>query len=250
MNIIITMAGLYKRFRVFGNRVPKYLLAIDTRTILWFVLKNLIISSQNYKIYLVANEKDIEFNPIILAIMRDLSIKSENLLFIKETKSQLETANFLIKKYIANKIDSNEKIVFHNCDTVILDRRKLFKKITTLKFDESLVDTFQASSRNYSYILKEKNKKNIVNRIADKILLSDMACSGLYSFGSAKFFIENSDKILLENNNANFTNLYQNLLSKGNNVYFMNEEDESKTIVLGTPDDYLANLHKFSGKNV
>jgi dTDP-glucose pyrophosphorylase len=246
MNIIITMAGTYQRFKSFGNKIPKYLLALSSRTILWHVINNLKAASGSRNIYLIANEKDIDFYPILHSILNDNNISDKNLFFIKETKSQLETAYLSIKDHLLLSLDAEKPIIFHNCDTLLLDRGEVFKKIKCLKADESLVDTFKASSHEYSYVMESKNNLNLVNRIADKILLSEFACSGLYAFGSVDFFMESASKILENDSKVNFTSLYQFILSQHKSIYSSSEADVSKTIVLGTPEDYLTNLRRFN----
>ena len=34
MNLVLTMAGKYSRFKLFGSKVPKYLLPLATKTVL------------------------------------------------------------------------------------------------------------------------------------------------------------------------------------------------------------------------
>ena len=39
MNLVLTMAGQYSRFKLFGSKVPKYLLPLGTETILAEVIR-------------------------------------------------------------------------------------------------------------------------------------------------------------------------------------------------------------------
>ena len=70
MNLVLTMAGKYQRFRLFGNKVPKYLMPLGKYTILWHVIYELVHSAPNAQLYFIAN-KELEcpiFNlPLILS---------------------------------------------------------------------------------------------------------------------------------------------------------------------------------------
>ena len=81
---------------------------------------------------------------------------------------------------------------------------------------------------------------------ADHSRLSNLACSGLYGFGSIEFFEKECMKHLNENDKGNFTSLYSSLLQDGRDVTFSACRDVRDTLVLGTPEEYVINLHRFS----
>ena len=49
MNLVLTMAGKYQRFRLFGNKVPKYLMPLGKHTILWHVIYELCALALRFK---------------------------------------------------------------------------------------------------------------------------------------------------------------------------------------------------------
>ena len=119
--IILTMAGKYERFRLFGNKVPKYLMPLGKATVLWHVIHGLKQSSPNDEFYLLANDADRDFKPIIASILSDFSIPPENLAYISDTASQLHTA-FDIFNNFESFHEFNGAIAFSNIDTILKNR--------------------------------------------------------------------------------------------------------------------------------
>jgi NDP-sugar pyrophosphorylase family protein len=238
INLILTMAGKYERFRLFGNKVPKYLMPLGSRTVLWHVINNMVSSNEDLNFFLIANERDIEFEPIVKSIMEELRIPPENIKYIKDTNSQLETAltaSSLLSEQCEN------KIAFTNIDTLLSNRYDYFQKISNLTFNEGLMDTFEGSSHEYSYAKTENDK---VVKIVDKLPISENACSGLYGFGSSLFFFDKAKELLSESNELSFTEIFNKYIEEGLNVYSNHNPNKNDTIVLGTPEEYITNLHK------
>jgi dTDP-glucose pyrophosphorylase len=238
INLILTMAGKYERFRLFGNKVPKYLMPLGSRTVLWHVIDKLVDSSEELNVFLIANERDIEFEPIVKSIMEGVGIPSENIKYIKDTNSQLETAiaasNFINEECVS-------KIVFTNIDTLLSNRHEYFKKMSKLSISEGLIDTFEGDSHEYSYAKIESNQ---VVKVVDKLPISENACSGLYGFGSSLLFFEKAKEILSNNNELSFTEIFNKYIETKNFVYCNHNPNKNDTIVLGTPEEYITNLHK------
>jgi UDP-N-acetylglucosamine diphosphorylase / glucose-1-phosphate thymidylyltransferase / UDP-N-acetylgalactosamine diphosphorylase / glucosamine-1-phosphate N-acetyltransferase / galactosamine-1-phosphate N-acetyltransferase len=240
-NLILTMAGKYERFRLFGNKIPKYLMPLGSRTILWHVIDNILLSNMELDIFLIANKRDIEFEPIVKSVMVELGIPSKNIQYIEDTNSQLETA-----MKASNLIDEKkhvDKIVFTNIDTLLIDRCNYFNKITNLNQNEGLIDVFDGDSHEYSYA-KIQNEKVI--KVVDRLPISQYACSGLYGFGSGLLFFQKAKELLSQNNKHSFTEIYNKYLQEENSVYFNHNSNKNQTIVLGTPEEYVTNLHKIS----
>jgi len=240
--IILTMAGKYERFRLFGNKVPKYLMPLGKATVLWHVIHELKQSSPNDEFYLLANDADRDFKPIIASILSDFSIPSENLAYISDTASQLHTA-FDIFNNFENFHEFTGPIAFSNIDTILKNRDDFFSSLKSLQDQVCLIDTFTANSHNYSYILKSED--NQVRDVSDHIKLSEMACSGLYGFSSASFFYNYVTDFLQENTDAGFSFFYKSLLNNNIEILNNNNVDTRNTVVLGTPEEYITSLHKF-----
>ncbi len=243
MNLILTMAGKYERFKLFGNKVPKYLMPLGKTTVLWHVLYELLRFNSELKVYLLANDTDRDFQPVIKSIMDDFSINLECLSFVLDTKSQLETALSISSQFETNFTKSNLPLAFTNIDTIMKRRSGFFGKLSKLEKKQGLIDSFIGSSHEYSYLLHNNNGEVI--QIADGSRLSDYACSGLYGFSSGEFFCFEAKELLEKQTDGNFTSLYQALVKKGFTIQSYNNLDSRDTLVLGTPEEYISNIHRF-----
>lgn len=243
MNLVLTMAGKYQRFKLFGNKVPKYLMPLGRHTILWHVINELVRSAPDIQLYFLANKEDRDFFPILKSILRDFSFDQNHMAFIDDTCSQLETAISINKNFQGKFADNTDPIIFGNIDTIVKSRRGFFDRMSTLDRNEGLIDSFCGSSHEYSYV--KTNDREIVDVISDGSRVSEKACSGLYGFGSANFFIAEATEALKNDKNSNFTKLYENLLKKGYLNYVNHSPDSRDTIVLGTPEEYIVNVHRF-----
>ena len=243
MNIVLTMAGKYSRFKLFANQVPKYLLPLGKNTILWHVINELRCAAPELKFYLVANKEDRDFFPILESTINDFSIDTENLIYIGDTESQLKTALTIGENPLVKKIELMSPIVFANIDTIVKGRGNFFKQMQSLNPDEMVIDLFPGYSNEYSYATTDDNNK--IENLSDGIRISHQACSGLYGFGSAAFFVKEADALIAGNPKVNFTKLYQRLIDMKYASYACFNDDIGNTVVLGTPEEYTVNLHRF-----
>jgi hypothetical protein len=141
------------------------------------------------------------------------------------------------------KLEKNKPICFSNIDTIISNRKGFFKKLETCLPTEGLVDTFQGQSKQYSYIRVKDDW--LISDIVDNNLVSQNACSGLYGFGSFEEMFKQANTLLKIEATANFTQLYKHYLKHKRDVYYVYSENALDTIVVGTPDEYVINIHKF-----
>jgi dTDP-glucose pyrophosphorylase len=241
MNLVLTMAGKYSRFKLFGNQIPKYLLPLGAETILAEVIKQYLRSTKISKIYLIANRHDQIFFPIVRSIMGKYNINHKHLIYIDDTASQLETA--LTTHELLPSDQLNLPIAFANIDTVLFNRTSFFESLESGEPKLGFLDTFNGESKQYSYARLDEAFKVI--DVVDKSAISQYACSGLYGFGSYSFMAKVASHLLKENGIANFTDLYRKYIFNNENVYAHYTKNSSHTIVLGTPEEYLINIHRF-----
>lgn len=242
MNLILTMAGKYSRFKLFGSQVPKYLLPLATKTVLMEVIGQYLLSHSTLKIYLIANRSDQLFFPIVRSIMDSFKSSSIEIIYIDDTLSQVETATCLGN--FRNPPDFQEAICFANIDTILIKRELFFEKLIKMSGTEfGFLDTFEGYSSQYSYCLVDK--ENTVSHIAEKKVISSEACSGLYGFGSYETFFRNAKELMKKDRSANFSDLYNYLIKKNISVKHLKSIEAANTVVLGTPEEYIKNIHRF-----
>lgn len=215
------MAGEYNRFKSEGYKIPKFLLPWGNKTILSEILNEMSPHFSN--VYLIMNKKDEEYGVHVKQILRYYGINPHNLVYITSTTSQTETL-FKGLKIIDSLVGS---VVVHNIDTILYNRD--YNQIKYhLNNTDGFIDTFTSNNPEYSYILHNKGK---VHNIAEKVLISNTASSGLYGFSSVNIFLKNYV-------NGYFSKIYESMIEKGSSISTLPPYTELDTIVLGTPKEY------------
>ena len=231
MFLIVTMAGRYQRFLNEGFKTPKYLLPWGEQTILAVILSELNKDKVFSDVVLVANQRDDAYMPHVRAVMKSHDVNLDNLILTHDTSGQTATALQGIKALEKIHGEVNTPIVIHNIDTILLNRN--LKDIeTSLKSNAGYIDIFGANNKGYSYVLIDDNKK--VVEIAEKIVVSDLATSGLYAFKNSQAFKKYSshDDIFI-------SSIFKRMITSGESVVASNKHKENETIVLGTPEEYI-----------
>lgn len=148
---------------------------------------------------------------------------------VLDTTGQAETAFIGINE--ANKRFKLEgSTVIHNIDTILYNRNISSIK-DSLKINDGHIDIFKSNNHAYSYVMI---KNGFVTAISEKILISDMATSGLYGFASPQLFLDNY------NGELYISDIYKKLITNGLRIHVSETHDEKDTIVLGTPSDYIS----------
>lgn len=221
MNLILTMAGKYSRFKNDGYRVPKFLLPWGSKTILSEILYQMSPHFEN--IFLIANENDSDYLVHVKHIMNSYNIGENNLFTIQDTESQSETLLCGIKNF-SNILGP---IIVHNIDTILYERDYYLIQNELLTKD-GFIDIFDSNNPNYSYVVENENK---VISISEKTLISNNASSGMYGFSSIdlikKYYV-----------NGYISEIYQKMLNDDLEISVGKKYTTDNTVVLGTPKEY------------
>jgi hypothetical protein len=73
-----------------------------------------------------------------------------------------------------------------------------------------------------------------IKTIVEKIVISDMATSGLYLFSNVDKFLE-----FYTSDNIYISDLYQKMIDSNSKIAINEIHNENDTVVLGTPSEYL-----------
>jgi bifunctional N-acetylglucosamine-1-phosphate-uridyltransferase/glucosamine-1-phosphate-acetyltransferase GlmU-like protein len=241
MNLVLTMAGKYSRFKLFGSKVPKYLLPLGSETMLSEVIKQFAQSAPGCNFFLIANRNDQIFFPVVRSIMKKHGIYNNALLYINDTSSQLETALNASDLLLPEQM--SYPVAFANIDTILLDRAAFFGTLECCTPEAGLLDTFKGENNQYSYA-RVIGDSEVVD-VVDKNVISSNACSGLYGFGSFTHMAKMAAGLLRENGEASFTDLYKKYIDSGMKVRSNYCRDLNHTIVMGSPEEYVINIHRF-----
>ena len=217
------MAGKYSRFRDEGYKLPKYLLPWGDRSILSEIIAQL---GSTESTYLVANKEDEPFMGHVRKIMDTHSIPRKNLLLVGDTSGQAETALKAVQHFYIT-----GPILFHNADTILYGRDIPAIEVSLAKLVHGFIDVFKSNNHAYSYVVA---KNGLVAMISEKVLVSDLATSGLYGFGETMDFLD-----YYREGQIYISEIYKAMIADGKDICIGKAYDEKDTIVLGTPQDYL-----------
>ncbi|MFC1921605.1 sugar phosphate nucleotidyltransferase [Chloroflexota bacterium] len=232
MILILTMAGRYTRFIAEGYIFPKYLLPWADKTILSKILYEMKKGDAFSDIILVANNRDEIYMPHVRTIMKSYDIDTHNLLLVSDTEGQAETALIGIESIQKKKSELKQPIVIHNIDTILYKRNYEDVK-QSLHINDGYIDVFQSSRHDYSYVLVDE--ENRVIAIEEKMVISNLATSGLYGFSSAEKF----EEFYVEHEDIYISSIYKKMIVAGERVIVGEKYSNHHTIVLGTPEEYI-----------
>lgn len=187
---------------------------------------------ESTNLYLVINEEDqdyIEEVEKILGLFKNYS----KIIITPDTQGQAETA-FIGCRDIPN----NFPIFFFNGDTILKNR-----DINEMAFQlhtqcDGAIDTFIEDTNHFSFVKLDSNKR--VTEIAEKIVISNYATTGLYGFSGKDIYLEYYQK-LKTNHEKYISDVYKIMLSDNLIIKGMVSSDDRDTIILGTPKEYFDN---------
>ncbi len=234
MNLLLCMAGLYRRFRDAGYTTPKYLLPFEGRPTLAHVL-DLATSPHIDQCYLVANQRDEAFRPEIEALLAHVGIPKDHLVYVGDTIGQAQTAQIGIEHFHLHQPDA--PVLVHNIDTIL--RGRDFGRIkTALSTHAGVIDVFDNDGPQYSYVAL--NPQGRVVQIAEKQPISRHATTGLYGFASAQAFLDALKSAHMSKGELYVSDVYAQMLQQGLPLTAWPQQPQDQTIVLGTPAEYEA----------
>ena len=229
MNIIIPLGGLGERFKKENYFEPKPLIKIFGKPMLFHVIDNLNIKSNDNLIIIYNNDLD-NYNFVDL-----IKKKYTNIILIqlnKQTEGAAETILIGLQKLKPELL--NNKCILLDCDTF---------------YNTDILDTYRLQSDNaifcfidnqdkpiYSYIKFDKD--NIITDIKEKIKISNYANSGCYCFINGKILLDYCDKIIKKNikqNNEYYTSCVISEMLNDNFKFIANIINFNNFTCVGTP---------------
>lgn len=234
MHLVLTMAGLYSRFKSAGYEEPKFLLEVENKSILEIIIRELCKDYSFENIILIANKRDLKYKTEIENIIKNIN-GNIYLEYVGDTVGQAHTALCGIE--FLKKIDhKSKKVVFHNIDTIL-------KGIDFSKVDKILdeysgyIDIFESDSVNYSYVCC--NEIGVLTEMKEKVVISNMATSGLYCFSNYSLY-ERYYKQCSYDNEFYISSIYNKYIMNRENIFIDKTVLNSKQeiVILGTPKEY------------
>jgi NDP-sugar pyrophosphorylase family protein len=253
MNIIIPLGGKGERFRKEGYTLPKPLIKVLNKEILFHVLDNINITYEDHIFIIYNKELDNDYFSNII------TLKYPYIKLIKlpyDTKGAAETINIGIKEIIYNK---------HHDKTILIDGDTFYTSDIITKFRNTNIynAVYYTINRDpnpvFSYIKinnenneNNENNINLITDIKEKNKISDNANTGIYAFQSIYELLKYSQYILDNNilfNNEPYISCIIYEMIKDNKQFIGIELDENDVHVLGTPEQVSQFINKSQLKN-
>lgn len=233
--IVFPMAGLSSRFTNAGYTKPKFMLELQGQTL----FTHAVSSFSHYfasEPFLVVARSIPGVQRFIEAEMGALGIPNWRLVLLPEpTRGQADTVRLGLEQA---DIDAGEPLTVFNIDTI---RPNFRYPIEGWMADaDGYLEVMQSDDPGYSYVLPAAAEEDCrVARTAEKIVISNLASTGLYWFRRASLFIDalHDSKSALVNGEMYIAPLYNSLTKRGMDIRYkiVREED---VIFCGTPQQY------------
>ena len=245
MLILIPLGGIGDRFKKNSYNLPKALINILGKPIIYYLLENLNIK-ENTTIYIPYN---MEYNNYRFEdrLIKDFpNLKFKFLCLHKNTDGAADTINIALN----NIKDENDQ------EVICLDGDNFYSTDIIDEWNgENKIFTFNDMGQNPIYSYVDIDENNIVKNIVEKEKISNNACTGAYGFNSFKKLLEYTELILKKNKKQKGEYYTSGIIKEmiDNNIKFKNNPINIKDyICLGTPLQIIKfynNYPKVSCKN-
>jgi len=241
MNIIIPLGGKGERFLNNGYSLPKPLIKVFDKSMIFYVLDNLEINKNDMVFMIYYNLEKYDFE-------NKINHKYPFINFVKlnnQTKGASET--IMIGLETIKKLTNNLKCMLLDCDTFYTQNiTKMYKDINV----NSVFYTINKEEQPiYSYINLD-NEQNIT-LIKEKVKISDNANTGIYCFNNINELSFYAKKVVDNNINFNgecYTSCIIDEMIKDNIIFKGIQINNNSVFNLGTPNQlntYLNNTYLF-----
>lgn len=227
MNVIIPMAGKGKRFVDAGYSFPKPLIDVNGKPMIQVVVENLNLNANHIFICQKKHLKQYAITELISLIKPNSKILSIN----KITRGAAETV-LLAKDYINN----NDELIIANSDQWINWNTEHFLSFIRKKKADGGILSFTSTHPKWSYARIDED--GLVQEVAEKRPISNVATVGIYYFKHGKDFVNFAEQMISKNIRTNnefyVAPCYNEMIQHGKKIYVY---PVSEMRGLGTPED-------------
>lgn len=230
MNFVIPMAGRGQRFLDAGFKTPKMLVEAYGKTLLEWSVDSLPLGLCTKLIFIGLSEHKDHWKVDELIELKYGDKYNVCQIYIDEpTRGQSETV--LLSEEL---LEPENPLLIFNIDTAF--KSSGISKNLLRKDIDGVLGTFVADSPKYSFAKIDHN--NYVTEVAEKVVISNNALTGLYHFNKASDFIYSAKDAIKNSefvkNEFYIAPLYNKLIAKGKK-FILDSVDEYN--VLGTPEE-------------
>ena len=227
-NLLIPMAGRGQRFVDAGYKVPKQFIHVGAEQLLDISLNCFDLEQCNL-IFVVRDDQISNYN--VDQILR-YKYGDDITIVVTDGMTEGSTCSCLLAQ---EHIDNDAPLFIHTLDIEFGPRVNPTELVET--DSDGILLTFKSNSSNYSYVELGDNQQ--VTKTAEKKVISDKACVGIYYFKSGSVFCANAREMISRNLRTNnefyITPLYNLLVEKNLKV---TTKEVAKMHIFGTPKEF------------
>ena len=228
MNVIIPMAGRGKRFEDAGYSFPKPLIDVNGKPMIQIVIENLNFSGKH--IFICQEEHVKKY--AIKDLLNLLKLNFEIITINKITRGAAETV--LLAKDLIN---NDEELIIANSDQWIDWNNQHFQSFMHNKEADGGIVTFISTHPKWSYV-RVSEKDGLVEEVAEKRPISNIATVGIYYYKHGKNFVEAAEQMIKKeictNNEFYVAPAFNEMIASGKKIHIYPIAEMKG---LGTPED-------------
>ena len=229
MNVIIPMAGRGKRFEDAGYAFPKPLIDVNGKPMIQIIIENLNLTAKH--IFICQGEHVQKF--AIHDLMNLLKPDSEIISINEITQGAAETV--LKAKDLIN---NDDELIIANSDQWIDWNPQHFLSFMRKKEADGGIVTFISTHPKWSYV--RINDENLVEEVAEKRPISNIATVGIYYYKHGKDFVKAAEQMMTKNIRTNnefyVAPVFNEMIESGKKIHIYPIAEMKG---LGTPEDLL-----------
>ena len=229
MNVIIPMAGRGKRFEDAGYSFPKPLIDVNGKPMIQIIIENLNLTAKH--IFICQGEHIQKF--AIHDLMNLLKPDSEIISINEITQGAAETV--LKAKDLIN---NDDELIIANSDQWIDWNQQHFLSFMRKKEADGGIVTFISTHPKWSYV--RINDENLVEEVAEKRPISNIATVGIYYYKHGKDFVKAAEQMMTKNIRTNnefyVAPVFNEMILSGKKIHIYPIAEMKG---LGTPEDLL-----------
>ncbi len=227
-NLLVPMAGMGKRFTDAGYRVPKQLLYVRDKQTIDISLSSVEIKDCNL-IFILRDDQVFNFH--LDKILEKKYGKDIKIISIDKLTEGSVCSCLYAREYI----DNDLPLIIHTLDIQcfpVFDPEYFIKDGS-----DGMLLTFKSNSKNYSYV--SIDSQGIAIKTAEKKVISQNACVGIYCFKKGSDFCKYADDMIAKDLRTNkefyISPLYNLLIQDNMQVKTLPVE---KMHIFGTPYEF------------
>ena len=229
MNVIIPMAGRGKRFEDAGYSFPKPLIDVNGKPMIQIIIENLNLKAKH--IFICQGEHVQKF--AIKDLMNLLKPDSDIISINEITQGAAETV--LKAKDLIN---NDDELIIANSDQWIDWNQQHFLSFMRKKEADGGIVTFISTHPKWSYV--RINDENLVEEVAEKRPISNIATVGIYYYKHGKDFVKAAEQMMTKNIRTNnefyVAPVFNEMILSGKKIHIYPIAEMKG---LGTPEDLL-----------